>query len=493
MNRWSDEEIASYYASGRWTRHGLYALLAQRAAETPDKLAFEDGVESITYGELASRAESLASGFPEGGVIGVQMPNSIDHVVLAFAVDAAAAVLFELPPDATPPQVSEALKRTSAAAHFTALPDLKRSAPFKFRAADPDAVSLLIGTSGTTGTPKIAMRTGNASLAMARSVLSRTGVGRDDVVLIGAPLSGGVGYINGLCSSAITGCTVILPRSFEVGRQLSLIEEQRVTALFTLPTLIVRMLAAPRVDTSSLRVVQSGGAYLHPQTAAALEEAFGCHVVSAYGAVDVGVPAMVAAFGDSAEHRHQTVGKPFDDVELALLDDAGKPVPDGEVGEVVMRGPSTALGYYGDEDATRQVYDDAGWGHFGDLGRIDSDGYLRIVGRLKEVINRGGKKISVHEIEDHVRAFPGVRDVAAVAYPDPELGERCCAVVVTEAGFALTLDALREFLHARGAAKHTWPERIEHLDELPMSAQGKVRRRELQELIGIRTAGRTGT
>ena len=481
MARWSDQQIASYYASGRWTRHGLYALLAQRAAETPDKLAFHDGVESITYGELASRAAGLAANFAERSVVAVQMPNSIDHVVLAFAVDAAGAILFELPPDATEPQVAEALERTSAAAYLTDLTVDKGSDPL--RRVDPDDVSLLIGTSGTTGTPKIAMRTGNASLAMARSVLSRTGVGRDDVVLIGAPLAGGVGYINGLCAAAITGCTVILPRRFGAEALLGLIERHRVTALFTLPTLIVRMLALPRGDTSSLRVVQSGGAYLHPQTAATLEAEFGCHVVSAYGAVDVGVPAMVAAFGDTAAHRHHTVGKPFDDVELALLDDAGNPVPDGEVGEVVMRGPSTALGYYGDEEATREVYDDAGWGHFGDLGRIDEDGYLRIVGRLKEVINRGGKKISIHEIEDHVRAIPGVRDVAAVAYADAELGERCCAVVVTEGDFVLTLDALREFLHARGVAKHTWPERIEHLDELPMSAQGKVRRRELRELI----------
>lgn len=486
MKRWSDEQVARYYASGRWTRDGLFTLLAQRAKETPDKLAFHDGVESITYGELASRSCELAAGLDvaEGSVVAVQMGNSIDHVVIAFAVDAAAAVLFELPPDATPRQVEEALARTSAAAFLTEAPQPRR--PGLYRSADPDAVSLLIGTSGTTGTPKIAMRTGNGSLAMARSVLSRTGVGRDDVVLIAAPLAGGVGYINGLCSSAITGCSVILPRSFGVDGVLAMIEGHRVTALFTLPTLVVRMLAAPRVDTSSLRVVQTGGAYLHPQTAATLEAEFGCRVASAYGAIDVGVPSMVAAFGDTAAHRHNTVGRPFEDVELALLDDGGRPVPDGDVGEVVMRGPSTALGYYGDEEATRVVYDDAGWGHFGDLGRIDEDGYLRIVGRLKEVINRGGKKISVNEIEDHVRAIPGVVDVAAVAYADAELGERCCAVVVTDGDFILTLDALREFLHARGVAKHTWPERIEHLDELPMSAQGKVRRRELRELIDAR-------
>ena len=175
------------------------------------------------------------------------------------------------------------------------------------------------------------------------------------------------------------------------------------------------------------------------------------------------------------------MGRPFADVDLAILDETGAVVPDGEIGEVVMRGPSTALGYFEDPEATRAVFDDAGWGHFGDLGRIDEDGYLRIVGRLKEVINRGGKKISVNAVEDHVRAFPGVVDVAAVGYDDPDLGERCAVVIVAE--LEVTLRRLRAFLTARGVAKHLWPERIVHLDELPVSPQGKVRRRELRERI----------
>jgi acyl-CoA synthetase (AMP-forming)/AMP-acid ligase II len=473
--RWSDEQAARYYASGIWARDGLQALLARHP---PDKLAFDDGHERLSYGELNARVSGAATalrerGVAEGAVVAVRMGNTVGHVVVAYAVAAAGGVLFELPPDATARQVSEALSRTRAVACLDAPPEAVE--PDELPAADPDAVGLLMGTSGTTGTPKIAMRTTNSSLAMARSVLSRTGIGRDDVVLVSAPLSGGIGYFNGLCSAAITGCSVILPRSFEVDRLLELLERHRVTALQTLPTLLTRMLAAGPVDTSALRVIQSGGAYLHPRTAAAVEERFGCPVVSAYGAVDVGVPAMVAAHGDTAAHRHETVGRPFEDVELAIVDEAGTE------GEVVMRGPSTALGYFGDPEATRAVFDDDAWGHFGDLGRIDEDGYLRIVGRLKEVINRGGKKISVNAVEDHVRAFPGVADVAAVAYDDPDLGERCAVVVVAES--VLTLDALRGFLAERDVPKHLWPERIVHMDELPVSPQGKVRRRELRERI----------
>jgi acyl-CoA synthetase (AMP-forming)/AMP-acid ligase II len=469
--RWSDEQSDRYYASGIWSRDGLHALLGAHPA---DKLAFDDGQERLSYGELNARVSGVATalrerGVVEGAVVAVRMGNTVGHVVVAYAVAAAGGVLFELPPDATPRQVEDALSLTGAVACLEAAPEAVD--PGELPAADPDSVGLLMGTSGTTGTPKIAMRTTNSSLAMARSVLSRTGIGREDIVLVSAPLSGGIGYFNGLCSAALTGCSVILPRSFEVDLLLALLERHRVTALQTLPTLLTRMLAGRPADTSALRVIQSGGAYLHPRTAAAVEERFGCPVVSAYGAVDVGVPAMVAAHGDTAAHRHETVGLPFADVELAIVDE----------GEVVMRGPSTALGYFGDPEATRAVFDDDGWGHFGDLGRIDEDGYLRIVGRLKEVINRGGKKISVNAVEDHVRAFPGVADVAAVAYDDPDLGERCAVVVVAEP--VLTLDALRGFLAERDVPKLLWPERIVHVDELPVSPQGKVRRRELRERI----------
>jgi acyl-CoA synthetase (AMP-forming)/AMP-acid ligase II len=509
--RWSDEEAARYYACGAWDRRGLDAMLAEHARDTPDKLAFHDGRAAITFAELDERARGLATGLRDrgvgvGAVVAVRMGNTVDHAVLVHALAAAGAVLFELPPDATPVQVTATLRRTSAVAFVAdtaptpaeaaALngPALVTTAPHELARApaddlpwqDPDAVSLLIGTSGTTGTPKLVMRTTNGSMAMSRNVVSRTGVERDSVAMVAAPLSGGVGYINSLCTPAVTGCSIILAGDFRAGALLREIERHGVTELATLPTLVIRMAAAEEaagVDASALRTIQTGGAYLHPEVAATLEARFGCHVVSAYGAMDVGIPTMVAAHGDTVEHRHTTVGTGFPETEHRIVDDAGATLPDGEIGEVVMRGPSTALGYYADEEATRVLFDEHGWGHFGDLGLIDGDGYLRIVGRLKDVINRGGKKISVNEVEDHVRAFPGVIDVAAVGYDDPELGERCAIVVVTRDGLELTLDALREFLAARGAPKHIWPERIEHFDELPVSPQGKVRRRELRELI----------
>lgn len=509
--RWTEEQMASYYACGIWDPRGLDALIADQARARPDRLALADGSTELRWSELVERARTfgaglVAAGVRPGAVVAVRMANSVDHAVIVYGIAAAGAVAFELPPDSTPAQVAGSLVRTHAVALLAdaeptvaelealSAPALVARESAALRAAGavadvelpgqhPDAVALLAGTSGTTGTPKIVMRTANATLAMARNVVSRTGVDADDVVLIAAPLSGGIGYINGLCTAADRGAALLLPHANDPATLFAFIARHRATALQTVPTILRRMVqsdAAENADVTSLQLIQSGGAYLHAHTAAQLEARFDCHVISAYGAVDLGTPSMVDAHGDTAQHRHDTVGRGFPESELALLDDAGRRVPDGEIGEVVMRGPNTALGYYKDQEATRALFDDAGWGHFGDLGRIDEEGYLRIVGRVKEIINRGGKKLSIDEIEGHVRGFPGLRDVAAVGYADPDLGERIAAIVVTEPWLKLTLGQLAAYLAQRRVPKTLWPERIETVAELPLSPQGKVRRRELR-------------
>jgi acyl-CoA synthetase (AMP-forming)/AMP-acid ligase II len=351
---------------------------------------------------------------------------------------------------------------------------------------DPDTVSTLIPTSGTTGTPKIAMRSANCSLAMARTVVSRSQVSGDDVLLVAAPLYGGVGFINGVCAPALTGCTLVLPADLQAATLLGLIKQYRVTRVATLPTLATRMMTFPGFvpgDAQTVGVIQTGGQQLPPSTAKELEAAFGCRVGITYGAIDVGVPAMVDSFGDSADKRYTTVGRVAPGAELAILDPMGETLPPGEAGEVAMRGPDTAIGYFDDPRGTDAVFGVNGWGRLGDQGTIDDDGYLRLTGRIKEIVNRGGKKFSLAEVETVVAQLDVVQDVAAVTYPDADLGERCAVFLVSRDGRPVTLPGLTAVLASRGVPKHLWPERVECVAALPVSGSGKVARAELRHRL----------
>jgi non-ribosomal peptide synthetase component E (peptide arylation enzyme) len=507
--RWSDEQAADFYATGRWGE-GCDRLLADHAARTPDRLAVTDGAMSLTWGELDRSARGLAAsllsaGLHTGDVALVRMANSTDHVLALYGLAAAGLVAYELPADTSDQHVAEAAQRTRAGALLadTAIADdldvalvvdsaaalrgfAASEAAVRLPGQDPDAVSTLIGTSGTTGSPKIVMRTANGSLAMARSVIERSGLSGSDVLLTAAPLQGGVGWINAIGSVLLTGCTLVIPHGLDPETLLGLIERHRVTRIATLPTIANRMLgsAAFRPETvQTVEVLQTGGAFLAPDHARALERAFGCRTIVVYGAIDVGAPTMVST-DDADELRHTTLGRVCHGAELAVLGPGGEHLDAGETGELAMRGPDTALGYFDDDEATAMVYDADGWGRMGDLGALDADGYLRLTGRVKEIINRGGKKISIAEVEGAVAAVEGVRDVAAVGYPDPDLGERCAVFLVGDPG--LGLDLLRERLTQRQVPKTIWPERVELIDALPVAVSGKVDRAALRALLAAR-------
>jgi non-ribosomal peptide synthetase component E (peptide arylation enzyme) len=522
--RWSDEQAAAYYEAGLWGE-GLDRLLAEHARATPERLACTDGATLLTYGELGQRARALAAGLlgyglGSGDVVLVQMANRTEHVLVLYGLAAAGLIAYELPGDTGAAAVAASARRTRAVAlisdHWAddadtvaaaqalsapalvvraganeggdahpTLVSLAASSPVQTSGQDPDAVSTLIGTSGTTGTPKIVMRTANGSLAMARAVIAHSGLSGEDVLLVAAPIQGGVGYINAIGSVALTGCTLVIPPDLSPEKLLDLIRARGVTRIATLPTIATRMLSSPAFraqDVASVEVLQTGGAFLAPEIARSLERAFGCRVIVVYGAIDVGAPTMIST-EDPDNRRHSTLGRVVEGAELAILGDGGEHRGIGEIGEVAMRGPDTALGYFADAAATATVFDAQGWGRMGDLGVVDEHGYLRLVGRVKEIINRGGTKISIAEVETAVAAVAGIRDVAAVGYPDPDLGERCAVFVVTDNGASLDLTQLRERLIVLGVPKTIWPERVQSIEALPVSGSGKVNRDELRRQL----------
>jgi 2,3-dihydroxybenzoate-AMP ligase len=514
--RFSDEQADLYHRTGHWDHRGLDHLLSDHAHRTPRRLACTDGVVSLTYAELYDRARALAGRLLEHGlqradVVLVALGNDVDHVLTVYGLAAAGLVAYELPHDTAPAALVRAARRTQAGALITHHPidedvrvalgtpglvigpgagavplaDLVCGEPGLLAPQDPNDVTTLIGTSGTTGTPKIVMRTANSSLAMARAVIAHSGLSRDDVLLGAAPLPGGVGFINAICSVALTGCSLVIAPDLAPDALLELVAAHRVTRIATLPTIASRLLHVTgfeHADVSSVRVIQTGGAFLSPEVARSIERAFGCTVTVVYGAIDVGAPTMVAV-DDPVARRHSTLGRVVDGAELAIVDSDGRHLGPGEVGEVVMRGPDLALGYFADDAATAAIYDAHGWGHLGDLGILDEAGYLRLVGRVKEIINRGGKKISIAEVEAAVTAVPGVRDVAALSYPDPDLGERCAAFLITDPGVEFDLDALRAELAALGVPKTLWPERIQIIDAFPVAGSGKVDRGALRAML----------
>jgi acyl-CoA synthetase len=513
--RWTDAQAAAYYATGRWGE-GCDRLLAAHARRTPGRLAVSDGESTLSWGELDHAARGLAgallaSGLRAGDVVLVQMANSTEHVLALYGLAAAGLVAYELPADTTAQRLAQAARRTRARALFAdqapgghaclgslttpalvveGAAALRTFAEFDRGSApvgqDPDAVSTLIGTSGTTGTPKIVMRTANGSLAMARTVIEHSGLSAADTLLTAAPLAGGVGWINAIGSVVLTGCTLVIPRTLAPDALLALIETHRVSRIATLPTIASRILGASGFRAEAVRtveVLQTGGALLTPEIARALEHAFGCRVIVVYGAIDVGAPTMVSV-EDPADRRHTTLGRVCAGAELVVLGPSGEHLGPGETGQLAMRGPDTALGYFDDPEATASVFDADGWGRMGDLGLLDGDGYLHLTGRVKEIINRGGKKISIAEVEAAVAAVQGVREVAAVGYPDPDLGERCAVFVVADA--ELGLDALRERLERLGVPKTIWPERVEMIDALPVAGSGKVDRAALRGRVESR-------
>ncbi|MFQ5827322.1 MAG: class I adenylate-forming enzyme family protein, partial [Dehalococcoidia bacterium] len=253
------------------------------------------------------------------------------------------------------------------------------------------------------------------------------------------------------------------------------VQEERVTVAALVPTQLMMMVRHPdfeKYDLSSLRVVVSTGAALAYQDGVEAEERLGVPVVQAYGSTDSGNGGF-ADMDENREERLLTVGKVLPGIERKLVDDEGKEVPQGEVGEVWLRSPAAGSGYYRDIETTRQAWTEDGWFKMGDLGRINRQGNLVLVGRKKDMIIRGGQNIYPAEVENLLMSHPNVYQAAIVGMPDPLLGEKCCAYVVPRPGQEFTFDEMVAFLRTKDLAPYKLPERLESLAELPMVAEGQ--------------------
>ncbi|MDX6300651.1 MAG: long-chain acyl-CoA synthetase [Nocardioidaceae bacterium] len=345
---------------------------------------------------------------------------------------------------------------------------------------DDDETVVLLYTSGTTGQPKGAELT-HANLATNASLTAETLVTLqpEDVVMGCLPLFHCFGLTCGLNSTVLSGsCLTLLPR-FDPVKALEIIDRDRVTVFEGVPTMYSAILHAPdagRFDVSSLRTCVSGGAAMPVEVMRSFEERFGCIILEGYGLSET---SPVASFNHpDKERKPGSIGVPVRGVRMRVVDDDGKEVPAGEVGEIVISGPNVMKGYWQRDEATAEATRD-GWFHTGDMAKTDDDGYYFIVDRKKDLIIRGGYNVYPREVEEALYEHEAVAEVAVVGVPHDQLGEEVAAAVALKPGAAATEDELRAFAKERLAA-YKYPRHVWLVESLPKGPTGKILRREIE-------------
>ncbi len=480
----------------------LWELLARRASLTPDApvLIEAEGDRRITFGQLRERAERTAAGLyalgvRPGTVVAWQLPTRIETVLLSLALARLGAVQSPVIPFYRDHEVGFALRESRA--EFFAVPGEWRGfdhtamaerlgAPGVFEAYDglpegdpavlppppPDGTSVrwIYWTSGTTSDPKGVLHTDRSLIAGGSCLAHALHPGPADVGSIAFPYAhiGGPDY---LVMLLLNGFPAVLFERFAMPDSLDGYRRHGVTVAGGSTAFYSMFLAEQRKQPGerivpTLRLLAGGGAPKPPELYHAVVRELGCRLTHGYGMTEVPMITMGSP-DDTAENLATTEGRPPAGMEIRITDPEGKPLPAGADGEVRLRGEAVCRGYL-DADATAEAFDADGFLITGDLGHLTADGHLVLTGRSKDVIIRKGENISAKEVEDLLHRLPGVGDAAVIGLPDPERGERVCAVVEQPAGAApLTLPQLTAYLRSQGLSPHKLPEQLELVDALP--------------------------
>ncbi|GLY68811.1 AMP-binding protein [Amycolatopsis taiwanensis] len=527
----NDELIATHTSAGYWVNRTITDHLDEVAAATPGKTAFVDSRRSVTYAELKQEVDRCALGFLElgvrpGDVVSFQLPNWIEWIVVHYAASRIGAISNPLIPiyrerevgfmvglakskvlvvpqefrgfdhpamiDRIRPQwpdLEHVLVVGSSWDAFAVTPweDRRDPAELSSLRPDPNDITLLIFTSGTTGEPKGVMHTHNTAIAANNPLPERLGVTSDSVIHMASTLAHLTGFLYGARLPVQNGATCVLQDVWDAQRFVELVAQHSITYTSAATPFLHDLLSAPNLgehDLSSLsRFCCMGAPIPRAMVRQAREKLPGMVVLGGWGQsenalVTLGIP------GDPDEKLIDTDGYPWPGMRIRIVDAEGNGLPPGTEGRLQVAGPFLFVGYAERLEMTRAAFTGE-WFDTGDLGVIDAEGYLRIAGRTKDVIIRGGENIPVAYVENVLYEHPDVEAVAVVAVPDPRLQERACACLVLKPGAAeLDLDKIRAFFAEKGVAKQYWPERVEILDELPRTASGKIQKFQLRARMG---------
>ena len=520
-----------YKRADFWRAETIPQAIVNASEQRPDAIALNDSTRSITYAQLLDEAGKLAAlldreGIARGDRIVIQLPNCIEFATftvacleigaipimalpafrkaeLAYLVAFANAKAIAIAPEyrgfdhaslarelRTELPVLKSIFSTAASAGCVSLREHgAESHQIGSSPSDPYEVALFLLSGGTTGMPKLIPRTHADYLYNARESAMVSGLTNESRILLALPAEHNFPLAcPGLLGAFLTGARAVFCQSTKPADLAQIISRERITHLPCVPAIAIGLLDLPAAELDSLQVITVGGQRLQEHTARNLKRAFPRLAVQQVLGMAEGL-LCYTRLDDPAEVTFKTQGRalsPGD--EVRIVDNDGIDAAPGEVGELWCRGPYTIRGYYRAPERNRDAFSSDGYYRTGDLVRLDPSGNLVVEGRIKDLINRGGEKISAEEIEAHLIAHPSIDSAAVVAMPDEMLGEKACAYLALRDGERFDLATMRSFLAARGVAQYKWPERVELVRELPLSNVGKIKKSELRADIAEKIA-----
>ncbi|MDS6607267.1 medium-chain fatty-acid--CoA ligase [Escherichia coli] len=521
----NEQRRAVYRQQGLWGDASLADYWQQTARAMPDKIAVVDNHgASYTYSALDHAASCLANwmlakGIESGDRIAFQLPGWCEFTVIYLACLKIGAVSVPLLPSWREAELVWVLNKCQAKMFFAPtlfkqtrpvdlilplqnqLPQLQQIVGVDKLAPATSSLSLsqiiadntplttaitthgdelaaVLFTSGTEGLPKGVMLTHNNILASERAYCARLNLTWQDVFMMPAPLGHATGFLHGVTAPFLIGARSVLLDIFTPDACLALLEQQRCTCMLGATPFVydlLNVLEKQPADLSALRFFLCGGTTIPKKVARECQQ-LGIKLLSVYGSTESS-PHAVVNLDDPLSRFMHTDGYAAAGVEIKVVDDARKTLPPGCEGEEASRGPNVFMGYFDEPELTARALDEEGWYYSGDLCRMDEAGYIKITGRKKDIIVRGGENISSREVEDILLQHPKIHDACVVAMPDERLGERSCAYVVLKAPHhSLSLEEVVAFFSRKRVAKYKYPEHIVVIEKLPRTASGKIQK-----------------
>lgn len=521
----NEQRRAAYRQQGLWGDASLADYWQQTARAMPDKIAVVDNHgASYTYSALDHAASCLANwmlakGIESGDRIAFQLPGWCEFTVIYLACLKIGAVSVPLLPSWREAELVWALNKCQAKMFFAPtlfkqtrpvdlilplqnqLPQLQQIVGVDKLAPATSSLSLsqiiadntslttaitthgdelaaVLFTSGTEGLPKGVMLTHNNILASERAYCARLNLTWQDVFMMPAPLGHATGFLHGVTAPFLIGARSVLLDIFTPDACLALLEQQRCTCMLGATPFVydlLNVLEKQPADLSALRFFLCGGTTIPKKVARECQQR-GIKLLSVYGSTESS-PHAVVNLDDPLSRFMHTDGYAAAGVEIKVVDDARKTLPPGCEGEEASRGPNVFMGYFDEPELTARALDEEGWYYSGDLCRMDEAGYIKITGRKKDIIVRGGENISSREVEDILLQHPKIHDACVVAMSDERLGERSCAYVVLKAPHhSLSLEEVVAFFSRKRVAKYKYPEHIVVIEKLPRTTSGKIQK-----------------